>query len=201
MKGETKMELNTRESLTQIANPPVEPRCYRELPVEAAQAAELLRSIHRWDGHTVLCCKRARWQETGFQVEQLTASTLSQFVGTQDWYFTINTMASARRTSANTLYLTAVWVDIDGPDKKVRLKFDEIQQAITEHRTAGIVPPFSFLVDSGRGVWGVILLTAEHGGPSLQQRNREDSSRKSIVRSHRDWLDWVQILVCMTQPE
>jgi len=67
---------------------------------QATHAAELLKAIHRWDGHTILCTKLPRWRETALCTDVISGPNLVSFVGVKDCYFTINRMRKTKRTSA-----------------------------------------------------------------------------------------------------
>ncbi len=168
------MEFNTARASNPTECCPVESCCHRGILQEATQAAKLLHSIHRWDGYTVLCRKGKKWEQSVFPTSAITSTTLSDYVGAVDCYFSINTMAGERRNSANAKFLTSVWVDIDGVDKSAALNFLQVEQDLRKRQIAKTLPPFSFLVDSGRGVWAIILLRAEDGGPEIATPKSRD---------------------------
>lgn len=156
----------------------------------ATATMSLIKQIHRWDvGFTALCSKRDQWREHFCSAAELTEATLDNLnlLGTPDTYFSLNTFLTRKRRRL--LFLNAVWVDLDPVDRTGQLDFWELAREIRVRQRQCYVPEFSFLVDSGRGGWGLILLTADDttkpqvATPEAIQRqeriNREMAARLS----------------------
>ena len=157
---------------------------------QALETAELLRMIHRRDGYVVLCTKHPRWRETAVCIDVINGPNLISFLGIKDCYFTINTMRDTRRMNTSAAYLNAVYADLDGPNKEAVLDFADVQRDIRAREEAGELPRISFLVDSGRGVWVIILLQNEDGGPEIateENRRRQEEINRPLASRLANW--------------
>jgi hypothetical protein len=166
--------------------------CSKIASVDTARAAVILRLIHRWDrGFTALCSKHGGWRECFYSTAELTPENLGilQLVGAPDSYFTLNTLGRPKRNTRSALYLNAVWVDLDPPKAMQQIDFWGITEKVKARQRETQFPEFSFLIDSGRGAWAIILLTAE-GDATKPQLSTPEARRQQqeINKAMAAWL-------------
>ncbi|MGC2110249.1 MAG: hypothetical protein WA655_12080 [Candidatus Korobacteraceae bacterium] len=152
----------------------------------------MLRLIHRWDrGFTALCSKHVGWREHFYSTAELTQENLCllRLLGAPDSYFTLNTLRTPKRNNRTALYLNAVWVDLDPPKAMQQLDFCEIKEKVKARQQEARFPEFSFLIDSGRGAWAIILLTAEEDATKPQIATPE--ARRQHEKVNRAMAAWL----------
>jgi len=128
---------------------------------QAENVLEPLKAIHRHEGYITFHDERFK-QVTALRTAEL-ESTFPQFLEplARDGYYSIHGMRKKWKTAALVSHLTSCFVDLDYHDDPHPRRIEHAISDLWGLVADGVLPAWSMLVRSGRGIWLFWLIRSE----------------------------------------